>query len=160
MADRWQPLRHRYTSLGLGELAAAGVFAAVAAAQPVPLDARATAALWCALGPLLAVLVQAGAYWLLARRWVGRGPMPVQVAGWYRNARWINVVLLGAGLVGIALARPVGASAVLVAAVWLFGVAEYLNYFVVRLAYPWHRWLRDVVTWRTPRLVRDLQARM
>lgn len=159
MADRTHEMRRRYTSLGLGELCAAGVFAAVAVAQPIPLAPPATLALWCALGPLLAVLLQAGVYWLLARRWVGRAAMPARAARGYRWARVLDPVLLAVGLVGIVLVRPTGGFAVLVGAVWLFGAAEYVNYFVVRLAYPWHRWPRDVVRWRTPRLVKDLQAR-
>lgn len=159
MTDHRQAMRRRYASLGLGELMAAAVFAAVAATQPISLDAPATLALWCALGPLLVVLLQAGVYWLLARRWVGRATMPARVAQGYRYARALDPVLLVVGLVGIVLARPTGGSAVLVAAVWLFGVMEYLNYFVVRLAYPWHRWPHEVVRWRTPRLVQDLRAR-
>jgi hypothetical protein len=43
-----------------------------------------------------------------------------------------------------------------VLAVWVFGVLEYVNYFVVRLAYPLGRWFTTVGEWRTPRLVQDL----
>lgn len=43
-----------------------------------------------------------------------------------------------------------------VVAVWLFGLVEYLNYFVVRLAYSPSVWLSEVVRLRTPRLVEDL----
>src|SRR5699024_1460407 len=106
VADRTHEMRRRYTSLGLGELCAAGVFAAVAVAQPIPLAPPATLALWCALGPLLAVLLQAGVYWLLARRWVGRAAMPARAARGYRWARVLDPVLLAVGLVGIVLARP------------------------------------------------------
>ncbi|HEX5336184.1 MAG TPA: hypothetical protein VFW55_09900, partial [Propionicimonas sp.] len=65
--------------------------------------------------------------------------------------------LLALGLAGIALwwpAEPLAAAAVL--AVWLFGVAEFANYFVVRLAYPPAQWLAQVGRRRTPRLVKDL----
>jgi hypothetical protein len=61
------------------------------------------------------------------------------------------------GLAGIVRwwpAEPLAAAVVV--AVWLFGVVEFLNYFVVRLAYPPARWLSEVGHWRTPRLVRDL----
>ena len=46
----------------------------------------------------------------------------------------------------------------LVLAISLFGVVEYVNYFVVRLAYPVHGWSRRVREWRSPRLVQDLNA--
>ena len=70
-------LRRRYLSLGLGELAAAGVFAAVAVSVVMPRleGPHDSAALWSALAPLLVVLVQAGVYWLLARGWVEQAPM-------------------------------------------------------------------------------------
>ncbi len=51
-------------------------------------------------------------------------------------------------------ANPLGG--VVAVAVWVFGLVEYLNYFVVRLAYPPARWFSEVESWRTPQLVRDL----
>ncbi|WP_206079933.1 hypothetical protein [Propioniciclava coleopterorum] len=116
------------------------------------------AGLWAALVPLLLILVQAGVYWLAARAWLG-GTMPAPVAAVYRTFRLLNPVLLLAGLVAAVLwlpTDPLGAA--LVVAVWLFGVVEYLNYYVVRLAYPWRSWPTKVTRWRTPRLVEDLRA--
>ncbi len=136
------------------------VFALVAAAVVVPrLDARAAQALWWALGPLLLVLVQAGAYWLLARNWVGRGTMPPRVARAFRVCRALGPPMLLLGAVGVLANHPVGAAEALLAwAVWLFGLVEYLNYYVVRLAYPLADWAGSVTRWRRPRLVLDLQA--
>jgi len=151
-------LRRTYTSLGMGELTAAAVFAVIAAGGmlPVTTTVEGRLALWSALAPLLAILVQAGVYWLLARAWAGRAPMPGRIAGVYRGLRILDPILLAAGLLGVIVWFPAGADAVLVLVVWLFGVLEYLNYFVVRLAYPAHRWPSEVTRWRTPRLVRDL----
>ena len=105
--------------------------------------------------PLLAVLVQAGVYWLVRRR---ASRLPPAVKATYRAFRVLDPALLLLGLAGVALwwpARPlVGAVA---AAVWLFGLVEYLNYFVVRLAYPPTRWASEILRWRTPQLVKDLE---
>lgn len=109
--------------------------------------------------PVLVVLTEAGAYWLLARRWVGRQPMPPALAAVYRVFRVADPALLLAGLVGVLVWWPPHPGAAVTAlAVWLFGVAEYVNYFVVRLAYPAHLWLRTVGQFRTPRLVQDLRG--
>ena len=160
-AERRPELRRKYLSLGLGELVAALVFAAIAAAVVAPRFSGDTdaAALWSALIPLLVILVQAGVYWLAARNWVDRGPMPAAWAGAYRLFRVADAVMLAAGLLGVVVWWPdsVGA-ALLVLAVWAFGVLEYVNYFVVRLAYPIGRWFTTVGEWRTPRLVQDLRG--
>ena len=157
---RQENLRRRYTSLGLGELTSAAAFAALAASGVLPVISSRSdaAALWSALAPLLAILVQAGVYWLMARSWVGRRPMPGRVAAVYRALRLGNPLLLAAGLVGAVGWLPGGAGAVLVVVVWLFGVVEYLNYFVVSLSYPVNRWPSLVRQWRTPRLVEDLRT--
>lgn len=160
-AERRAELRGKYLKLGVGELVAAVVFGLLAVTLVMPRLAAPGdhAALVSALLPLLVVLVQAGLYWLLARTWVERTPMPPAVAGVYRAFRIADAVLLGAGLVGILIWWPerVG-STLLVMAVWLFAAVEYLNYFVVRLAYPSSRWFTTVGEWRTPRLVQDLRA--
>lgn len=155
-----ESLRRQYTSLGLGELTAAAVFAGVAASGLLPVTGTRTGALslWSALVPLLAVLVQAGVYWLLARSWAGRTRMPRCVAAVYRFLRVLNPILLAAGLVGVIAWFPTGFGAVLVVAVWLFGVVEYVNYFVVRLSYPVRQWVSLIRQWRTPRLVKDLRT--
>lgn len=163
MGGRRRELRRRYLSLGTGELAAAAVFAGLAVVVVMPqLEGdRDHAALWSALTPLLVVLVQAGTYWLMARTWVTCAPMPASAAAVYRVFRAADPVLLAAGLVGVVLWWPGDTgTALLVVAVWAFGVVEYVNYFVVRLSYPPHRWSASVTRWRTPRLVQDLgQAR-
>lgn len=141
-------------SLGTGELAAAAVFAAV----PQLTGYQDQVALWSALIPLLVILVQAGTYWLLARSWVGQGKMPAALAAAYRAFRVTDPALLLAGLVGVLMWLPDRpASVAAVGVIWLFGVVEYLNYFVVRLAYPVGRWLRSVGQWRTPRLIQDMR---
>ncbi len=154
-------LQRRYVRLGLGELAAAAVFAATAVGVAIPRfdGSHAAAALWSALVPLLVVLIQAGVYWLLARSWVGRAPMPVAVATVYRVFRVLDAVVLGVGLLGVLTWLPDHrGAAVFIVALWVFGVVEYANYFVVRLAYPLRRWLFMVGRWRTPRLVLDLNS--
>lgn len=159
--ERREALRRRYTSLGTGELAAAATFAVVAATSVSPRfeDRRDVAALWCALTPLLVVLVQAGGYWLFARSYVKQAPMPTAAAAAFRIFRFADVVLLVAGLVGVVVWWPDHtAAAATVAAVWIFGVMEYINYFVVRLAYPLRHWLTAVAQWRTPRLVEDINS--
>jgi hypothetical protein len=159
--ERRRALRRTYVRLGAGELAAAVVFVVLAGGVVAPgLEERGdAAALWFALAPLLVVLVQAGTYWLLARSWVGRRSMPAGVAIVYRVLRIVDVVLIAAGLAGMLVWWPdqVGAALAMLA-VWVFGVIEYLNYFVVRLAYPARRWPTQVLEWRTPRLVLDLDS--
>ena len=158
---RREVLRRRYLNLGIGELVAAAVFAVVAAVFVAPRlpgtdDVR---ALWAALVPLLVVLVQAGVYWLGARAWVHHAVMPRPLALVYRLFRVVDVALLAAGLIGVVVWWPTGVgAALLVAAVWGFGVIEYVNYFVVRLAYPVGRWFTSVGQWRTPQLMRDVRA--
>lgn len=148
-------------SLGVGELVATLVFVAVAASFVAPrfrADSDAWA-LWSALIPLLVILVQGGLYWLAARSWVEHGPMPAAWAGAYRMFRVADAVLLAAGLLGVVVWWPDSAgAALLVLAVWTFGVLEYVNYFLVRLAYPIGRWFTTVGQWRTPRLVQDLRG--
>ncbi|KGM14849.1 hypothetical protein N867_14915, partial [Actinotalea fermentans ATCC 43279 = JCM 9966 = DSM 3133] len=114
-------------------------------------------ALWSAVVPLLVVLVQAGAYWLLARTYVGRAPMPTAAAAAFRACRVADVVVLAAGLAGVVVWWPGGVAGVLVAGVWAFGVVEYVNYFAVRLSWPARTWLAGVRSRRVPRLVLDLR---
>lgn len=153
-------LRRRYLSLGLGELAAAGVFLTIALVMVVPtLDEESRLALWFALVPLLAVLVQAGIYWLLARSWVERHPMPPSLRRIYRALRQVDVALLVGGLLGVLVWLPDNLGTRLgVLAIWFFGVIEYVNYFLIRLSYPPRLWLSTVGQLRTPRLVRDLNT--
>ena len=154
-------MRRKYLSLGTGELVAAAVFAAVAVNVVMPrLETRQdSAALWSALAPLLIILVQAGAYWLLARNWVERAPMPTSLAALYRAFRALDAVFLVAGLLGVLAWLPdqVGVAMVIMV-VWVFGIVEYVNYFVVRLSYPIRRFPFVVGQWRTPRLVQDLNS--
>ncbi|KGN37091.1 hypothetical protein [Knoellia subterranea] len=154
-------LRRRYLSLGTGELVAATVFALLAHFSVAPrLDPDAVPALWSALVPLLVILVQAGAYWLLARGRIGTGEaMPEGERTAYRILRVVNSILLMAGLIGVFRWWPGASGAtVLCVLIWLFGVAEFVNYYVVRLAYPAGRWFSLVGQRRIPRLVRDLQG--
>ena len=154
-------MRRKYLSLGTGELVAAAVFAVVAISVVMPrLEVpQDSAALWSALAPLLIILVQAGAYWLLARNWVELAPMPTSLAAFYRAFRVLDAGFLVAGLVGVLVWLPdhVGVALAIVV-VWIFGVVEYVNYFVVRLSYPIRRLPFVVGQWRTPRLVQDLNA--
>lgn len=162
MADeRRRALRRKYLSLGAGELTAAVMFAGAAVWFVGPRLSGPTdvAALWSALTPLLVVLVQAGVYWLAARSWVELEPMPAASAAVFRAFRAADVALLVAGLVGVIVWWPESvATAAGVVAVWAFGVIEYVNYFVVRLAYPARRWFSSVGRWRTPRLMQDVWA--
>lgn len=151
----------KYLNLGLGELVATLVFTVVAAAVIAPrLEHRSdAAALWSALIPLLVILMQAGIYWLAARGWVERRPMPAAFAATYRAFRVIDVVLLVAGVVGLVIWWPSSLGAALgLSAVWFFGALEYVNYFVVRLSYPIGRWFTTVGQCRRPRLMQDLRS--
>ena len=159
--DRRTVLRGRYLSLGLGELFAAVVFIWVASVSVLPLLERPTDALafWSALVPLLVILVQAGVYWLLARRWVRQGTMPRGLAAIYRGLRVLDAALLLSGLIGIIVWFPAHPFAAIgIPLVWLLGVIEYVNYFVVRLAYPPSVWFQRIGEWRTPRLLQDVRA--
>lgn len=158
--ERLDELRRTYLSLGSGELVAAAVFAGVASTVVVPRlgEPGDRLALWSALIPLVLVLVQAGVYWLAARSWVGRTTMPTRLASVYSAFRVLDPVLLAAGLVGMLVWLPSAPWAVvLVLGVWAFGVVEYVNYFVVRLAYPLGE-TRKITERRTPRLVADLRT--
>lgn len=154
-----ESLRRKYLSLGIGELVAAAVFTFVTVTFVRPGLPRADdyTALWWAMTPLLVILVQAGVYWLMARSWVHRAPMPTAIAHVYRAFRIIDIALLIAGLVGVLAWWPENlGAALLVAGVWCFAVVEYVNYFVVRLAYPIGRWFTSVGQWRTPQLMHDV----
>lgn len=143
----------------MGELVAGAAFCVAAAVLQLRLMGTEKPALWIALFPLILILWQAGAYWLLARSWVGKGSMPSGVAAVYRVFRVLNVLMLVASLVLVGLYLPSRVPVqVLVLAVWVFAVVEYVNYFVVRLAYPMSQWFNRVGEWRTPRLVADLQS--
>lgn len=158
--ERVATARRQYLNLGIGEWFAVAVFFGVARFSIMPrLDtARDAYALWAALIPLLAILFQGGAYWLLARTWVGRSVMPGSLALLFRVLRVLNVVLLLGGLAGILIWFPtITAWGIVVLLVWAFGVFEYLNYFVVRLSYPFTQWFAEVGRWRKPRLQRDLE---
>lgn len=155
-------LQRKYLSLGSGEIVAAAVFAMVAFGSVMPrLHGRNDVlSFWFALVPLLVILVQGGAYWLLARGWVGQRPMPGSLAALYRIFRSADAALLLVGLAGVLAWLPAASGArLLVALVWLFGVIEYVNYFAVRLAYPLHGWPGRVARWRTPRLMREVRLR-
>jgi hypothetical protein len=159
--ERQLALRRKYLNLGVGELVAALVFAIVAAAFVAPRlkDDSDAAALWSALIPLLVILVHAGAYWLAARSWVEHRPMPAVWAGIYRVFRVADAAMLAIGLLGVIVWWPDSVGTTLVVlAVWTFGALEYVNYFVVRLAYSIGRWFTTVGQWRTPRLVQDLRG--
>ena len=158
--ERRQQLRRRYLSIGTGELAAAAVFTFLAVTVVVPLlpGPNVARAVGSALLPLLIILVEGSGYWLLARSWVGRTSMPQTIAAVYRMLRLLDPLLLLLGLVGVFVWWPGHlSSVVVVGAIWVFGVLEYLNYFVVRLSYPLTRWFSDVGQWQTPRLVQDLR---
>lgn len=157
--QRGTDLNRRLLNLGLGELAASLVFGVTAVTSIQPrLTGHEARALWAALGVLLAILLQAGAYWLLARSWLPAGRMPATIAAVYRALRVVDIGLLVGSVGAISRWYPERpAVAVLVTGVWHFAVVEYVNYFVVRLAYPWSRWAAQVGQWRTPQLVKDLR---
>jgi hypothetical protein len=152
-------LRRRFLSLGLGELAAAAVLAYLVLGVVRPQASDDRGALVAALAPLVVVLVQAGVYWLLARTWVHRRPMPRALADLYRALRVLDAVLLLAAGTYVVLRLPAGTgTALLAVGLWAFAVVEYANYFVVRLSYPVREWARRVRERRPPRLVQDLRA--
>ncbi len=152
--------RRQYFSLGTGELASVLTFTmlGVWVVPHVLPSGSDVAAFWSALAPLLLVLLHGGSYWLLARRWVGTSRMPVRLARTFWVLKWVNLVALVGGLVGIVAWWPSSwLVVVLVLFTWGFGAVEYLNYFVVRLSYPARAWLSEVRRFRTPRLMRDIR---
>jgi hypothetical protein len=85
--------------------------------------------------------------------------MPRALARIFLVIRAIDVAVLGLGLLGLIIWWPRSTGvAIGLLAVWLFGVVEYVNYFVVRLAYPPGRWLTSVGQRRVPRLLQDARG--
>lgn len=157
--SRLRVARQRLLSLGTGEFVGASMIVLATGLWLAPLVGPSDAlALWLAVFPLVLVLVQAGAYWLSARRWLP-GRMPRRLASAYRLFRLVDPVLIAAGAVlAFAVARPTSTTAVAaVVALVLFASVEYVNYFVVRLSYPTSRWPFEVGRRRVPRLVHDLR---
>ncbi len=153
-------LRKRYLSLGLGELTSAAVFiiGSLYAIQP-HLTTDEPPLVWAALTPLVAILVQAGGYWIAARSWVIIGTMPGPLATLYRVWRVLNIILLAASLVIILAWNPTRVPVrILAIGIWLFAVIEYVNYYVRRLAYPARHWLARITEHQTPRLIHDLRS--
>ncbi len=151
-----EALRRKLVGLGIGELAAASAFVLVAARAVA--ERGAGPAMWLALAPLVLILAQAGAYWLIRSRSLG-APLPRPVAATYSFFRFINVVALIVCLCGAMWWWPSDpVVATLAAAAWLFGLVEYLNYFVVRLSYPRNGWFAEVGRRRAPQLLKDLNA--
>lgn len=105
------------------------------------------------------ILIQAGCYWLLARQWVGVGTMPRPIVRAFRVLQVVNVLMLLIGIIGVTIWFPRNpGTAALIVVIWLFGMAEYCNYFVMRLAYPSPHWIAEVRKRRTPQLVQDIRA--
>lgn len=155
--------RQRYLSLGLGELTAAalGIVLAVGILPPYFDGPGEKIGLWSALGPLLLILLHAGVYWLLARSQLGR-PLPT-LPRWFarrtRNAIAIHPILLLAGFGGLIATFPHQPFAIGFAVIiWVLGVLEYINYFIVRISYPWYAWTAEVGRRRTPRLIKDVRS--
>lgn len=135
------------------------MFAATAAVQIDPhLSGRDRWTWWLVLAPLLAILVQAGVYWLLARRWVGHGTMSATLARVYQGFAVLDLLLLAIALIALGMAGLPLWPGLGFLAVWIFGVLEFINYAVVRLAYPAADWSTQVTRWRTPRLAADVRA--
>lgn len=151
-------IRRRYLSLGLGELAAAASVGVVWYLVVRRYDDTATVVV--ALAVLAWVLVQGGAYWLVALRWIPGGRMPSSVASIHRVFRIVNIGMLAGAAAGIVWWFPSSSVPARVFGVllWLFAVAEYVNYFWVRLSYPSSQWVTGVRAWRPSRLARDLSA--
>ncbi|UFU04263.1 hypothetical protein LQF12_06695 [Ruania suaedae] len=151
-------LRATYRRLGTGELAAATAFSMAYLLVRDRFTAQDQIALGLAMVPLVLILVQAGAYWLLALRWVGVAAMPSPLAGIYAAFRWANPVVLAGSLGALMWWASTPGVMVLGVGLWLFAVVEQVNYFVRRLAYPASRWLTLVARHRTPQLMRDVRA--
>lgn len=158
MTDQRTRRRGQYLSLGMGEFVSTLLFAAVGWNMARPSTVGLGAALWSALVPLLFLLLQAALYWLAARHWVRRTPMPRPLAQLYSALRLVNLAVLALGLGGVLWwGRSVGTVALLgCLAVWGFAVLEYINYFVMRLSYPPLQWWGGVQQRRRPQLMKDV----
>lgn len=151
--------RHRLRRIAVGEAVATAVIVAVAAFSVAPrLAPEDRLAFALSLVPLAAVLVQGTAYWWLAGGWAVGGRMGPGVAAAYRAFRVVDPVLWAGCLIAVVLLAPQAGAAVLCGIGLVFGLVEYVNYYVARLSYPWTEWLGSVARWSTPRLVRDLRA--
>jgi hypothetical protein len=126
-ADRFETLRRRFLSLGLGEIAAAAIFVVVPFCLPFIASEDAEAAMWFAMSPLIFVLIQAGIYWLIARRHLP-GPFPCRAATIYRALRILDPFILFGCAIGVVGSWPgLSLSAFVAVVVWLFAVAEYMG---------------------------------
>lgn len=156
-SEHRQRLRRQYLSTGLGELVATAVFVILLSTTLLPDAPEQRLAISIAFLPFALSVVPGGIYWLLARVWVLKERPPTWFGRVYRIVRWIGAITIVVTL-PLALLLHVSIGTTMFALViWAFGLVEYLNYFVVRLAYPWTRWVAEVGAWRTPRLVRDLR---
>ncbi|MGB3258765.1 MAG: hypothetical protein WBG89_05145 [Ornithinimicrobium sp.] len=158
---RRSQLRRKYLSLGLGELFAVTLFIWVVFlwSNLELFSDQERRSFLAGFAGLVIVLTQAGMYWLLARRWVEVRPMPRQLARLYRLFQVFDVLVLLAAGAYIAVHLPrTGWAGIASVTVWLFAVVEFVNYYMVRLSYPWTQWLGKVTQWRTPRLVQDLRS--
>lgn len=159
--SRRRARRRTYLSLGTGELAAAALFTynAVWVVAPRSNDDQRSLTFMVGVAPLVVVLCQAGAYWLMARGWVTVRPMPRGLARMYRAFKTLDLLVLVAAGTYIALhLENSGWAGPLALGTWLFAIVEFVNYYVVRLSYPCHAWLDKVGQWRTPRLIQDVHA--
>ena len=159
--ERRADLRRTYLRLGTGEIAAAIVFAVLAQVTVRPLlpASAEEIVLWVALLPLEVVLLQAGVYWLLARSWLLRAPMPAATATAYRCLRAATALLLVVSLLVLLVQLPDEPMvAALVLAIWACAAVEFVNYYLIRLAYPVGGWVAGVRARREPRLARDLRG--
>lgn len=155
---RREYLRRRYLSLGTGELVAAVTFAGVFGLYTSSSSSLRPAALtlWLSFLPLEFILIQGGIYWLAARDWVKRSCMPPVLACSFAVLTWVNPLLLLAATGMLFWQRPAGSAAALAVGCVVFGAIEYVNYFWIRLSYPWKSWARHVTQWRRSRLRHDL----
>jgi hypothetical protein len=97
-------------------------------------DSRVDLALWAAQTPLLVILVQAGACWLLARTWVALRPMRATTACLHRALRSGDTFLLAAGVVGSSFGGRIISAPHYRDGGMVLRTLEYINYFLVRLS--------------------------
>ena len=139
-------LRRKFLSLAVGELTAVMVFAYVYRQY------------WHTNGPLSLgttyaflvlefLLLQGSAYWASWLVESRRAERTAIVFG-YRILRVLNLLLLTL-LPFVLLLKNFSSGLAIVLAI--FALVEYINYFVVRLAFPLTEFLNRLIRWRFPR---------
>lgn len=163
-----QRLERRLLSLSAGELVSTLLFATLWLTYPsyvdwtVPFLTDSLAVFAFAI--LEFVLLQGSLYWLLKRRRIMAGgglALTHEQIRLFSYFRRLNALLLLIGIGGALYAfwaRPL-TFALWYCALYLFALIEYINYYHIRLSYPWREMVKTLLSlhWRRSKLSQELE---